>query len=180
MFCPQCSQQQASAAQRFCSRCGFPLSVVAELLANGGMLAAHTEADAARPAISSRGRGLRQGFAILFIGWVITAVIAVLTSTAHAHPETFIPMAGILFNGLGLGRIIYALLFQESTPKRKRSEPLAYAPPAPTNELAGAGSAGAALPPAQSIPVPNLQRPRVADVAHPPSVTENTTKLLDH
>ncbi|HEX8181335.1 MAG TPA: hypothetical protein VF525_17465 [Pyrinomonadaceae bacterium] len=179
MFCPQCSQQQASVAQRFCSRCGFPLSVVAELLASGGVLASQMDAEPEKSAISARGRGLRQGFAILLFGWVITAVIAALTSTTHAHPEVFIPVTAILFNGLALARIAYALLLQDGKPKRKRREPLPYAPPAPTNELTGAGS-GAALPPAQSIPVPNLQRPRVADVAHPPSVTENTTKLLDH
>jgi hypothetical protein len=180
MFCPQCSQQQASDERRFCSRCGFPLSVVAELLASGGVLAAHAEAEMEKPVVSPRGRGVRQGVALLFIGWVITAVIAVLTSTAHAHPEVFIPMAGILFNGLGLGRIVYALLFEESMSPRKQQAAPRYAPPvATTNELSGAPPV-TALPPAQSIPVSDYQRPRAADAVQPPSVTEHTTKLLDH
>ena len=32
MFCPQCGQQQASDATRFCSRCGFQLEAVAGAL----------------------------------------------------------------------------------------------------------------------------------------------------
>ena len=36
MFCPQCGQQQASDAARFCSRCGFQLAAVAGLLTTNG------------------------------------------------------------------------------------------------------------------------------------------------
>lgn len=35
MYCPQCSQQQATGEMRFCSRCGFPLKIVSQLVANG-------------------------------------------------------------------------------------------------------------------------------------------------
>ncbi|HYP51045.1 MAG TPA: hypothetical protein VEQ34_08905, partial [Pyrinomonadaceae bacterium] len=38
MFCPNCGQQQATEQMRFCSRCGFPLGLVTEILANGGFL----------------------------------------------------------------------------------------------------------------------------------------------
>src|SRR4051812_24535522 len=106
MFCPQCGQQQASDERRFCSRCGFPLSIVAELLASGGVLTTRADSETEPRVVSPRGRGVRQGVAILFIGWIITGVVAVLTSTAHAHPETFIPITAILLNGLGLARIL--------------------------------------------------------------------------
>jgi ribosomal protein L37E len=33
MYCPKCSQQQVSEEVRFCSRCGFSLSAVRELIA---------------------------------------------------------------------------------------------------------------------------------------------------
>jgi uncharacterized membrane protein YvbJ len=36
MYCPKCSQQQISDEMRFCSRCGFPLGAVKELIANDG------------------------------------------------------------------------------------------------------------------------------------------------
>ena len=38
MFCPRCGQQQMSGDLRFCSRCGLPLGIVSEVLANGGTL----------------------------------------------------------------------------------------------------------------------------------------------
>src|SRR5688572_32658153 len=38
MHCPRCGQQQVTEETRFCSRCGFQLGLVAELLAHGGVL----------------------------------------------------------------------------------------------------------------------------------------------
>ncbi len=38
MYCPNCSQQQISEETKFCSRCGLPLGLVSEILANGGFL----------------------------------------------------------------------------------------------------------------------------------------------
>jgi predicted amidophosphoribosyltransferase len=32
MFCPRCSQEQVSEETKFCSRCGFPLGLVSEIL----------------------------------------------------------------------------------------------------------------------------------------------------
>jgi hypothetical protein len=36
MYCPKCSQQQLSDEIRYCSRCGFSLSVVSEILRDEG------------------------------------------------------------------------------------------------------------------------------------------------
>jgi len=36
MYCPKCSQIQTEDGLRFCSRCGFQLGVVKELLAEPG------------------------------------------------------------------------------------------------------------------------------------------------
>src|SRR5687767_1113846 len=38
MHCPRCGQQQVSEEIKFCSRCGFPLGLVSEILAHGGFL----------------------------------------------------------------------------------------------------------------------------------------------
>ncbi len=38
MHCPRCGQLQVSSETKFCSRCGFQLAIVAELLVNGGAL----------------------------------------------------------------------------------------------------------------------------------------------
>ena len=60
MFCPQCGQQQVTGVIRFCSRCGFQLDGVIQLLANGGMLPAFRASD--EPArISPRRKGVKQG-----------------------------------------------------------------------------------------------------------------------
>src|SRR5829696_121887 len=37
MFCPKCSQEQASDEIRYCSRCGFQLNVVKALLISDGV-----------------------------------------------------------------------------------------------------------------------------------------------
>ena len=38
MHCPRCGQQQVSEETKFCSRCGFPLGLVSEVLSHGGFL----------------------------------------------------------------------------------------------------------------------------------------------
>src|SRR5437879_12231125 len=38
MHCPSCGQQQISNETKFCNRCGMPLTLVAEVIANGGFL----------------------------------------------------------------------------------------------------------------------------------------------
>ncbi len=38
MYCPNCSQQQISPETKFCSRCGFPLILVAEIVADDDFL----------------------------------------------------------------------------------------------------------------------------------------------
>ena len=38
MYCPRCGQQQVSEEIKFCSRCGFPLGLVSEIIMHGGFL----------------------------------------------------------------------------------------------------------------------------------------------
>jgi predicted amidophosphoribosyltransferase len=45
MFCPQCGQQQVTGVVRFCSRCGFPLDGVIQLLSSGGIIPAYRASD---------------------------------------------------------------------------------------------------------------------------------------
>jgi hypothetical protein len=44
MFCPRCAQEQVNPEIRFCSRCGFPLSDVAEALDKEGYVDRNTTA----------------------------------------------------------------------------------------------------------------------------------------
>src|SRR5436853_5627037 len=38
MHCPSCGEKQVSSEIKFCSRCGFPMGLIAEILAHGGFL----------------------------------------------------------------------------------------------------------------------------------------------
>ena len=59
MFCPQCSQQQVAGEMRFCSRCGFPLTIVSQLVSSGGALEGF-DVDGNRQ-LSPRQKGIRKG-----------------------------------------------------------------------------------------------------------------------
>ena len=79
MFCPKCGQPQADDV-RFCSRCGFPLAGVNELLLRGGQLSVVSGAEASTERRESPKRqGIRQGGAMMLIGmFALLLVLALL------------------------------------------------------------------------------------------------------
>jgi hypothetical protein len=178
MYCPQCGQQQVSNEIRYCSRCGFPLTGVADLLVRGGV-APFPPSSTEQRGLSPRQKGIRQG-AILMISTVLMVpVMAIFSVFILGRPEIFIPLtAMVLFLG-GLLRIIYAAMMEDNTKAALPALSSGYNPPYRHGEL-NPGFSGAALPPAPGQPVPSW-RPRVntSELAPPPSVTENTTRLLD-
>jgi hypothetical protein len=180
MYCPQCGQQQASSEMRFCSRCGFQMEGVAELLAQGGVFRSGDE-QLQEQALSPRRRGVRQGVMMMLLGVVIVPVLAILNSFANGPGilDLLVPITAVICFAGGLMRILYAILFEQSTPEVKRDAP-AYANPVTPAQL-NAGVRTSALPPPQSIPVPTFapRRTNTAELVPPPSITENTTKLLD-
>lgn len=173
MHCPQCGQQQISGDVRFCKSCGFPLDGVRELLASGGMPSS-IEIESPKPRPSARREGVRQGVLLLFI----TMVLIPLTMP-FGRQFNFIPPMLLM---AGLMRILYAVIFQEGAPRTKRQQfnTLPDAAPSTTDQL-GTVQQGAALPPAQSVPVTafNARRVDTREMVSPPSVTEHTTKLLN-
>ena len=78
MFCPQCGQQQATGVIRFCSRCGFPLDGVIQLLSTGGMLPVYRSPEEPVPA-SARRKGVKQGGLLLLSGAVLVPLLGVMT-----------------------------------------------------------------------------------------------------
>ncbi|HEX8708114.1 MAG TPA: zinc ribbon domain-containing protein [Pyrinomonadaceae bacterium] len=178
MYCPQCGQKQVSDDVRFCSRCGFPLAGVLELLTSGGVLPVRL-AEGQETDLSPRRKGVRQGVMMMLMGAVIVPILAVLDSFEHG-PSTLdrlVPLAAILFFAGGLMRIIYAIVFEQNT-ARSQALPANISPAMPSQ--LNAGMRAGALPPPQSTPVP-VFRPQAGNTAElvPPSVTENTTRLLD-
>jgi hypothetical protein len=168
MYCPQCSQEQASEEMRFCSRCGFPLAVVSQLVANGGALAGF-DSEGKRQ-LSPRQRGIRWGGLLMIISGVLVPIVALLTAMKSDLVVLFLPVILILI--VGLARLLHAYLLQPGTSAPNRF----------TAGMSGQLNTGhrSALPPGQSIPITNWGQPiDTSDMAQPASVTDNTTKLLN-
>lgn len=173
MHCPQCGQQQIYGEGRFCKSCGFPLDGVRELLASGG-ISSTIENEGHKPDPSPRRKGVRQGVILLFIMMVLAPLTMILGRQGNFLPPMFM-LAGIM-------RILYAVIFQEGTPKKKQKQFKTLPGVAPsTIDQSGTATRGTALPPAQSLPVTdfNARRGDTREMASPPSVTEHTTKLLE-
>jgi hypothetical protein len=170
MYCPQCSQEQVSEEMRFCSRCGFPLAIVTQLVRNGGALEGF-DPDA-RGELSPRQKGIRWGLILMIVSLLLVPLAAVMTAMKSDFFALFVPVLTLF--ALGLGRLLHAYLLAQSTPteigkssavKRNKQLPDAYA---------------AALPAAQSIPAATWKQPvNTSEMAQPLSVTDNTTRLLN-
>lgn len=158
---------------RFCKSCGFSLDGVRQLLATDS-ISSTPDRESPKARQSARRNGVRQGIILLFISMVFMPLIDLI-----GKPQgNFLPM---MFLMAGLMRILYAVIFQEGAPRKKKQDSsLPYIAPNTTNQL-GAETRGFALPPSHSIPVSDFSARRMdtAEMASPPSVTEGTTKLLD-
>ncbi len=176
MFCPQCGQQQVSETVRYCSRCGFLLEGVSAVVASGGQLPLRYAQSASRE-LSPRSKGVRQGALLMLSTFLIVPIVAILTVYIIGAPHIFVPIAAIgCFVG-GLLRMLYALMMEDANPPIDSAQLAAYAPPfAPQLESRRpVASAQASLNPAQAW----KPRPNTAEIFTPPSVTENTTRLLN-
>jgi hypothetical protein len=176
MYCPQCGQQQVSEAVRFCSRCGFPLDAVIQLLASGGMMPVYRALD--DPAqMSPRRKGVKQGAVLLLSGAVIVPILGIIASfSPSAFPELLAALAAIICFVGGPFRMLYAALFEEGAPKRV---PMYGPPPVVPQQFAPSRPNTALPPPPVHTPPSWRGRPSTGELANRPSVTENTTRLLD-
>jgi hypothetical protein len=166
MYCPKCSQLQVSDDVRFCSRCGFQLKIVSELLAtNGEFHETIVKKQDQTPLL--RRPGTRIGAKIIFIS-LFLFIPAFLFSLAFDHPlPLFLPLLSFM---IGLFTILYNHLF-DSPPaaESQPNEPAFFVHP----------RAKLSLPATESAPITNeLKREEDVMPYQPPSVTENTTKFL--
>ncbi|MDQ3908250.1 MAG: zinc ribbon domain-containing protein [Acidobacteriota bacterium] len=176
MFCPKCGQSQPSDALRFCSRCGFALVGVAELLARDGV-PSYPAAAVGSQSDSPRRRGMRQGVGIMLVGVFLIPIIALL------HPLINLPgeysVVGAIVFLAGLLRLLVAAIFESNTPKAAYPAPL-YAPPSAQPQFDPRAPARP-LPQADFHPA-QVRLPRrqdTAEIVRPPaSVTYHTTRLL--
>jgi hypothetical protein len=179
MFCPQCGQQQVSGIVRFCSRCGFPLDGVIQLLSSGGMLPVYQAPDEATK-ISPRKRGVKQGGILLLTGAVLVPILGVIASFGNsAFLEILTALAAIICFLGGPLRMLYAAVFEEGAPNPYRQPRPYVSAQAPPPHQFNPHVQQSALPPQRVQPPSWRSRPITAELATPPSVTENTTRLLD-
>ena len=176
MHCPRCGQQQISDQTKFCSRCGFQLGLVSELLQNGGFLPQLAELYKGKSTIFTRKNGL-----IFTVLWFIFFVMMMPAFFGLAD----VPEAAGVSAVFGIFSSIMFLIISLALLKRA---PRAYELAA--NQMPGPSLYGnpamAALPPQQAQPVSTYVPPegawRAPDtgdlVRRPGSVTEGTTKLL--
>ncbi len=186
MYCPKCGQVQASEEVRFCSRCGFPLAAVSDLLLTGGVLPVVRAASdgsavtTTTAGVSPRRRGVKHGVALLLVSMILVPFIVILHEAIDLPLEfnvlsAFIALAGFL-------RIIYALFFEDAAPPRLAAPHVAvpqqlYAPPVASPRLNPASQE--MLPTAQSSTAYRQPPLNTSEIVNPPSVTDHTTRLLE-
>jgi len=148
---------------RFCSRCGLALTGLAEWLA-GGRMQRVEQTQVTEP--SPRRKHLRRAAKLMFVSGVLFPVFFALCAAIDEGGPMFIPCF-VLF--VSLVWLLYARLFISNTPIVNYQ----------AAQTLGSMSARTSLPPATtSIPVGRAQV-RTNELAHPPSVTENTTRFFD-
>ena len=171
MYCPNCGQQQVSDEMRFCSRCGLALSGLAEWLAGGRLPLQPREEQQAPAALSPRRKGIRRAAKLMFFSGVLFFVF--LGFSIATEEGAFMIFPFLLFF-VSIVLMLYARLFSD-----KNSPAINHTAQTPAF---GSTSARGSLTPGVTIPMPTAgrQHVRTNELAQPPSVTENTTKLLDN
>jgi hypothetical protein len=178
MFCPKCSQPQASDEVRFCPRCGLQLDAVQTLLADGQGVAAATARQAQVARISKRDVVL--GASVMLAGAISIVLLTLSTVSGTPLQAVVIPLllmwaafvSVLLLSGHAVREV--SKLFSKDAPASQ---------PAASPDLTTRVSAAAhrqALPPTQSTPAlsPGAWRADTTELAQPASVTERTTDLL--
>jgi hypothetical protein len=121
------------------------------------------------PVMTARRRGMRRGAKLMFICGVLLPVAALLAFEGDAPG----PLLLVLTGGLaGLAWFVFSWLFNDNV--------LPVGKDAGRRDLGAAGDMPALGAP-QFTPAPlfNQQRANTGEIYRPPSVTENTTRLLD-
>lgn len=148
---------------------------VHELIAHGGMLPSYQPDTDNGP--SPRRKGVQQGATLIMLGIITTILFGILNSYLGT-PEFLVALSAVIGFVGGPLRLLFALIFEEGAP-RQQIVVQNYMPPHSPAAFGGSVRQSA-LPAPQSTPVPAYrQRHHTAEIAHPTSVTENTTRLLE-
>src|SRR5688500_5525099 len=78
MHCPRCGQQQVSSETKFCSRCGFQLAIVSELILHGGTLPQLAELHKKRTFFNKKNGVVFSAIWFIFFTMFMTSVWGIL------------------------------------------------------------------------------------------------------
>ncbi len=176
MFCPKCSQQQVSEEVRFCSRCGFSLGAVRELVVSGGV----NEEEGKAGQLAPSQRNARKGAWLILASLAITLIVAFLAAIEDDFAVLlFLPLLVFV---LGFLRVLYGVFLADKRAARAKAKAASQKQVVPIQpgEL-GAAARRPELSAPRVAPIERIPAPRIetAEMVRPPSVTENTTRLLD-
>jgi hypothetical protein len=94
MYCPKCGQSQVNDGVRFCSRCGFLLEGVSNLLASAGQLPVMYDENTGGH-MSPRRRGARKGATLVMLGIFFVPLFFFFHELIGTPEE--LPLVGLLF-----------------------------------------------------------------------------------
>ena len=177
MYCPRCSQQQVSEETKFCSRCGFPLGLVSEILAHGGFLPQLAEIYKSRKIFTRRNGVIFSLFWFLIFVLVFTPLIAITDG-----PEGLVAATALIGTMGSLITLIASLLLLKKEPSNSTilyNQQLSNQ--SEKNFIQTPAANQSALPPQREqnyVPPVNTWKARDTGDFAPRSVTEGTTKLL--
>lgn len=177
MFCPQCGQERVSSETNYCSRCGFLLTAVGDLLYTGGISPRGTQTSRSD---SPRKRGLKQGLFMFLLTFLFVPLAGMISLALNVEPIAAGITAVFFFIG-GLLRMVYAVMFESGDPGAPTLEEKALAGVA---AFRSSRTSQEALPPRTTEPAAMFIPPasgnwRDTNDLQPTSVTENTTRLLE-
>lgn len=170
MHCPRCGHQQNSDKIRFCTKCGLEMSDVKELLTSE---LSETKANRKSEIIKAR----KQGTIIIFSSFAFIILFAAVNEF-YPLPKA-IALIALLFMVGGAFRTATASLFS-SNDSLKDDKDLQTSD-LETNKLSGGQVSDKSLPEAEYRPPLDLETRKfdTNELDTPPSVTEDSTKLLE-
>lgn len=179
VHCPSCGQQQVSNETKFCSRCGLPLGLISEVVAYGGYLPQLAELNKKKKPILTRRNGL--GFSLI---WLLFFLLVMTPLWGISGIDELAAVSAIFGIFGGLIFAVSSLIFLKSDSSKLPPHIKNLYAAQNAQSLYGQESR-ATLPPQQSVPIADYASPaagswRDTNDLSPTSVTEGTTKLLEH
>ena len=179
MYCPRCSQQQVSEETKFCSRCGFPLGFISEILAHGGFLPQLADLYKSKKLFTRRNGLIFSLFWFLIFVLILTPLFGITGA-----PEELVAMSAVIGTMGSFIMMLASFLILKKEPRIL--DVSAHELPASNVRNLHATQQPSALPPQYSQPANSYipptgtwKAPNTGEFARPSSVTEGTTKLLE-